>query len=261
MNNEILYRAESKVATITINRPESYNSITTAVFSEMVRAFEYANNDSSVKCIVLTGKGKAFSSGAHLAKGELEAALAPETLYRNMKGQLNPFIRTITRNQKPVIAAVNGPCAGVMAGIALACDLIIASESAYFLFPFVNIGLSIDGGPGYFLTRLIGPKKGMELLLLGERVNAKQALALGMINKVVPSDTFDEEINSLSKKLAYGPYSQSLIKNLVNQALDMTLDDYLDIEAEYQYFATGSKDAKEGINAFIEKRKPRFESK
>jgi len=258
MNDEITYEVDGLIATITINRPESHNSLTPLHYVEMERVFKSAGNDPSVKCIVLTGKGKAFSSGAYLAPEELETTFAPEALRNIIINKLNPLVKSITDNQKPVIAAINGPCAGASAGIALACDLIIASESAYLLFPFVNIGLVPDGGPVYFLTRLVGQKKAMEFLLLGEKITAAQALELGLFNRVIPSEVFEKEVKTLAEKLAQGPYSQSLIKNMVNRSFEMTLDAYLDMEAAYQPKAAKSVDAKEGINAFIQKRKPQF---
>lgn len=258
MDEDITYQVSDLVATITINRPDSYNSLTPHAYQEMNRAFKYAEKDPSVRCILLTGKGKAFSSGAYLAADELETTFSPEGLRKTITEKLNPLIKTIIANEKPVIAAVNGPCAGASAGIVLACDLVIASESAYLLFPFVNIGLATDGGPGFFLTRLVGPKKAMEILLLGEKISAAQCHELGIFNRVVASEDFSREVKELSRKLATGPFSQTLIKKAVNRALGMTLDEYLELEAEYQPDASKSADAKEGIHAFLQKRKPQF---
>ncbi|HPX31671.1 MAG TPA: enoyl-CoA hydratase [Smithella sp.] len=258
MDDDITFQVEDLVATITINRPDTYNSLTPHAYQEMNRALKYAENDPSVRCIILTGKGKAFSSGAYLAKDELETTFSYEGLRKTITEDLNPLIKTITTNQKPVIAAVNGPCAGASAGLVLACDLAVASESAYLLFPFVNIGLATDGGPGFFLTRLVGPKRAMEILLLGEKISAEKCCELGLFNRVVAAENFQKEVKELAGKLAHGPFSQTLIKSAVHQALAMNLDEYLDLEAEYQPSASRSLDAREGINAFLEKRKPQF---
>lgn len=258
MDDEITYEVNEWVATIMINRPDTYNSLTRHAYQEMDRAFKYAENDPSVRCIVLTGKGKAFSSGAYLAKAELETTFTSESLRQTILENLNPLINTIISNKKPVIAAVNGPCAGAGAGIVLACDMIIASESAYLLFPFVNIGLATDAGPGFFLTRLVGPKKAMEILLLGEKINAEQCFKLGIFNRVATADNFEKEVKELATKLARGPYSQTLIKSAVNRSLGMTLNEYLNMEADYQPKAAASADAEEGINAFLQKRQPQF---
>jgi 2-(1,2-epoxy-1,2-dihydrophenyl)acetyl-CoA isomerase len=258
MKDEVLYQVSDKVATIKINRPDTYNSLTMDVYKELSKAFEKADSDISVRCIVFTGTGKAFSSGAYLAKDELDTTFSPGILRSAMKEYLNPLIQAIFGSEKIIVAAVNGPCAGAAAGIALACDLIIASESAYFLFPFVNIGLATDGGPGFFLTRLAGRNRTMEMLLLGEKVSASKCCEFGIINRVVPVAEFQGEVDALTKKLADGPFSQKLIKSAVNQALSMKLGEYLDLEAEFQPHAARSADSKEGIKAFVEKRKAQF---
>lgn len=258
MDDDITYQVEDLVATITINRPDTYNSLTPHAYLEMNRAFQYAENDPSVRCIILTGKGKAFSSGAYLAKDELDTTFSYEGLRTTITEQLNPLIKTIIGNRKPVVAAVNGPCAGAAAGIVLACDLVIANETAYLLFPFVNIGLATDGGPGFFLTRLVGPKRAMEMLLLGEKISAEKCCELGIFNRVVTAENFQKEVKELAGKLAHGPFSQTLIKSAVHQALAMNLDQYLELEAEYQPSASRHSDAREGINAFLQKRKPQF---
>ena len=261
MANEIGYRVDHQVATITLNRPESYNSLTPQCYKTLKRALGNAGADPLIRCVVLTGKGTAFSSGAHIDQKECETTFAPAMLGDVIKEKLNPIIETIRRIPQIVIAAVNGPCAGASAGIVLACDLIIASETAYFLYPFVKIGLSVDGGAGFFLSRLAGPKLALGYLLSGERIDASQAYACGIINKVVPAEELQKEVACLSERIVKGPYSQSLIKYVVNRASEMSLTDYLEMEAEYQKLASQSQDAKEGLNAFLNKRIPVFKGR
>lgn len=169
-----------------------------------------------------------------------------------------PIIKSICELEKPVIVAVNGVAAGAGCSVALACDIVIAAESASFIQAFVKIGLVPDTGCSYFLPLLVGPKKAMEMALLGERISAADSLQLGMINRTVPDAEFESEVKRLAVKLSSGPCCQGMIKKMFRKSIRMDLDTCLDMEAEFQARASSTEDFKEGVIAFLEKRKPQF---
>lgn len=255
MYETILYTEENGEAVITLNRPEKLNSINFTMIDELLDAINKVKEEGKVRCLVLTGTGRAFCTGADLKSGLIDN---PSEVTKMLREKLSLIIRGLREMNKPVIAAVNGVAAGAGCGLALACDLILARESSYFFLAFAGIGMVPDAGLSYYLPRLAGPKKAMELALLGKKTSAAEACRLGLINRAVPDAEFDAEVKKLSARLTAGPFSQGLIKVMFNGSPDKDLDQCLETEAVYQGMATASKDAAEGVAAFLEKRKARF---
>jgi 2-(1,2-epoxy-1,2-dihydrophenyl)acetyl-CoA isomerase len=225
----------------------------------MLAALDHAAEDPDVRAIVLTGTGRAFSSGADLKEGnELGEDGKPDVATR-LRSLYNPLILGVRRTPKPVVAAVNGPAVGIGCSLALACDLIVASDAAYFLLAFVNIGLTIDGGASSTLPARVGHARAFEMAFLGERIPASQALDWGLINKVVPDDQLTSTATALAAKLASGPPgSYASIKHSINARLYEGFEQLLDLEAELQQQRAQSQDFVEGVVAFMQKRKAEF---
>ncbi len=255
MYETILYQVAGGVATVTLNRPASLNSINFQMIKDLNKAFGNAKDDQAIRCVVLTGAGRGFCSGADLTSGMLNN---PEELASGLKETLNPLIKSLHEMEKPVIAAVNGVAAGAGCNLALACDLVVAAESAVFYQAFVKIGLVPDAGGSYFLPRLVGPRKAMEMVLLGEKIGAADALRLGLINKTAPDEDLVSEVGYLAARLSSGPCCQGMIKTMINRSQEMDLGACLEMEADYQGMAAATKDSTEGVIAFIQKRKPEF---
>ncbi len=251
----VQYDAAGGLAVITLNRPEKFNSFTRQMHADLQEALKVAEKDSTVRCIVITGAGKAFCAGQDLTDlGDISLGNAVQRYY-------NPLILKIRSIQKPVLAAVNGVAAGAGMSLALACDLRVASDKAFFTTAFVNIGLVPDSAASYFLPRLVGLTKAAELTLLGERVAAAEAERIGLINKVVPEGEFSSAWQAWANKLASGPCAQGMIKRMLNQSLNNNLEQQLELEAWFQEVIVDSEDAREGIAAFVEKRSPQFKGR
>jgi 2-(1,2-epoxy-1,2-dihydrophenyl)acetyl-CoA isomerase len=215
------------------------------------------NKNDEVRAIVITGSGKAFCAGQ-----DLKEVTSPEInpgFRKILEEHYNPIVKRIRNIKKPIIAAVNGVAAGAGANIALACDLVIASEHASFIQAFSKIGLIPDSGGTYFLPRLIGFQKASALMMMGDQVSAAEAERIGMIYKVFPSDEFEDQIKKLAFKTAQMP-TQALgfIKELLNVSMSNSLEDQLGLESNLQIESANSNDYNEGVNAFVEKRKPNF---
>ncbi|MEA5461988.1 enoyl-CoA hydratase-related protein [Arcicella sp. LKC2W] len=257
MFNHLLYEINDGVCTITLNRPEVYNALSPALIQEITQAFTQAGEDSNVRVVVLTGSGdKAFSSGADLKNGLGGATSLGESLRKNY----NPMILSIRNLAKPVICRLNGIAAGAGCSLALACDVIIASESAKLSQIFVSIGLIIDAGSSYFLPRLIGLQKAFELASTGRIVEAKECLELGLVNKVVSSSELDIAVAQTAKMYAKGATQAiGLIKKVLNQSSHSTLDQMLELEAQNQDIAGKTNDFAEGVTAFLQKRPTNFQ--
>lgn len=255
MSETIIYQNDGGRATITLNRPESLNSVNGKLAYELKEALLRTSDDKDVRCLVITGGGRGFCAGADLGAGDINT---PGDMRDVLQDRYNPIIKLIRDIEKPVISAVNGVAAGAGVSLALAADICIAAESASFVLAFVKIGLCPDAGISYFLPRLVGLKKAMEMALLGERFDAKTAERLGIINRSVPDDKLMQEVYALADRLAAGPYSQGLIKKLINSSADAQLGTALELETQAQVNAAGSLDFKEGVSAFMEKRKPNF---
>jgi 2-(1,2-epoxy-1,2-dihydrophenyl)acetyl-CoA isomerase len=245
------------VAWITLNRPSALNAWIPALGRELVTALDHAADDPEVRAIVLTGAGRAFSSGADLKnRAESEEPMDVQTALRKV---YNPAILRVRTIPKPVIAAVNGPAVGIGCSLALACDLIVAAESAYFLMAFVNIGLTLDGGASHTLPVRVGHARAFEIAYLGERISAAQALEWGLVNRVVADAELRSTVGELGARLAAGPPgSYAAIKQSINARVYAEFDQALDLEAELQQQRAESRDFGEGVMAFLEKRTPQF---
>jgi len=252
----LLYSVQNGVATIALNRPEVYNALNDEITYELQDVLKALAKDSAVRVVVLTGEGKAFCSGQ-----DLKAASGDQkrSFMQSLHKRYNPIIRAMRSLPKPIIARVNGVAAGAGCSLALACDLIVAAEEATFIEVFINIGLVPDSGSSYFLPRLVGMAKAFELCSMGSRVKAGEAVSIGLINKAVPADQLDEAVKSYSDYFASAPTkSIGIIKKMLNKSTTSTLDDMLEYEAYCQEIAGTSHDYKEGVSAFLEKRKPDF---
>jgi 2-(1,2-epoxy-1,2-dihydrophenyl)acetyl-CoA isomerase len=247
-------------AKIELNRPESRNAWNTQFAVDLLAAVRGAADDPGVRAVLLTGAGKAFSSGA-----DLRASLADSNeggvpdVYSRLTQQYHPIITGIRQMPKPVVAGVHGAAAGIGLSLALACDLVVAAESAFFLLAFVNIGLVPDGGSSVLVPSRIGFARAAELAMLGERLPAAQALDWGLINRVWPDEEFPARAGELVARLAAGPTrSYAGTKRQLNKWLYDRMADQLELEARIQQEAAGSADFVEGVTAFAEKRVPRF---
>jgi 2-(1,2-epoxy-1,2-dihydrophenyl)acetyl-CoA isomerase len=250
-------------ATILLNRPESMNAWNKRFGLDLRAAVEAAAEDDDVRAVCITGAGRGFSSGADLKEmGEREDR-TPDgrpDVYAALTERYHPIITTIRTMPKPVVAAVNGPAVGIGLSLALASDLVIAKESAYFLLAFVNIGLVPDGGSSLFVPTRVGFARAAEMAMLGERVPAPQALDWGLINRVVADDAFDAEVEQLVDRLAAGPTrSYAGTKRQLNRWLYERMDDQLEFEAGIQREMAGSDDFVEGVMAFVQKRGAAFQ--
>lgn len=244
------------VCTLTLNRPEVFNSFNKVLAIALQDALDDCASNDDVRAIVITGEGKAFCAGQDLA--EATDPNGPE-LKSIVRDHYNPIIERIRAIEKPVIAAVNGVAAGAGANIALACDLTIAKQSASFIQAFSKIGLIPDSGGTFFLPRIIGMQKALALMMTGDKVTAGQADAMNMIYKAVSDESFEEEVTKLAETLAKMPTrGLGLTKKAVNQSFSNDLSAQLAVEEELQTEAGQTEDFSEGVNAFLEKRKPEF---
>ena len=252
----ILFEIKNQVATLTLNRPEKYHSFVREMALDLQEKLDLCKNDNNIRAIVITGTGKAFCAGQDL--GEATDSNGP-ALQKIVNEHYNPIIRQIRNIEKPIIAAVNGVAAGAGASIALCCDIIIAKEGAVFVQAFSKIGLVPDSGATFFLPRLIGFQKATALMMNADPITATEAERLGMIYKVVEESKFEDEIQSFSEKLAKMPTKGiGLTKKLLNQSMRNSLEKQLDEEEVAQTIAGKTNDYKEGVSAFLEKRKPNF---
>ncbi len=253
------YEVAQGVATITLNRPEVYNALNDGITYELQDALRTVAKDNEVRVVVLTGAGKAFCSGQ-----DLKAASGQEkrSFMESLQKRYNPIIRAMRSLPKPIICRLNGVAAGAGCSLALASDLIIAAEEATLIEVFINIGLVPDSGSAYFLPRLVGMAKAFELCAMGSRVKAAEALQLGLVNRVTPVDQLDTVVKEYTDYFAQAPTkSIGLIKKMLTKATTSGLDEMLDYEAYCQEIAGTSQDYKEGVTAFLEKRKPAFKGK
>ena len=257
MSNSIELKIENNVAWISLNRPEVFNSFNREMALSLQDKLDECNNNQAVRAIVLTGNGKAFCAGQDL-KEVTDPELNPG-FRKILEEHYNPIIQKIRTIEKPIIAAVNGVAAGAGANIALACDIVVASEHASFIQAFSKIGLVPDSAGTFFLPRLIGFQKASALMMLGDKVSAPEAFSLGMIYKLFPVATFEEEVKTIAENLAQMPTKAiGLTKRLLNQSMTNNLEQQLALESDLQIEASSSNDYKEGVTAFVEKRKPEF---
>ncbi len=253
---------ENAVATVTLNRPEALNALNVELAKALADAVLGVEADEGVRCVVIRGAGGHFMAGGDLKffKAVLaEPAAERRRFFRAMVETVHPTMIALRRMPKPVIASVEGAAAGFGMSLMLACDLAIAAENAYFSLAYVNIGTSPDGSGTFFLPRVVGMRRAMEFALLGERFDAKRALELALVNRVVPSEALGAETAKLASKLANGPtLAIAATKRLLNRSLEVPLEAQLEAEAASFSACAASEDFVEGINAFIEKRKPAY---
>jgi len=250
------YNLENGVATITLNRPDVYNALNDEITYEMQDAFKTVSKDENVRVVVLTGEGKAFCSGQ-----DLKAASGDQkrSFLQSLHKRYNPIISAMRSLPKPIVCRLNGVAAGAGCSLALACDIIVAAEEATLIEVFINIGLVPDSGSSYFLPRLVGMAKAFEMCSMGTRVKASEAVAMGLINKSVPADQLDATVKSYTDYFAKAPTkSIGLIKKMLSKSATSSLEEMLEYEAYCQEIAGTSHDYKEGVAAFLEKRKPGF---
>jgi 2-(1,2-epoxy-1,2-dihydrophenyl)acetyl-CoA isomerase len=258
-----VYR-EDGAATVELNRPQALNAWNAQLGADLLAALTELAQDDTVRAVTITGAGRAFSSGADLkdmSGGELTPDGRPD-VYKTLTERYHPIMHAIREMGKPVLASVNGPAVGIGCSLALCCDLIVASESAYFLLAFVNIGLVPDGGSSLFVPTRVGMARASELMMLGERLPAPQALDWGLINRVFPDGELAAESAALAARLAAGPTSSYAgSKRQLNNWLYTRMPEQLELEAQIQQEMAGSDDFVEGATAFIQKRAPRFQGR
>lgn len=244
------------VALIRLSRPEKFNAFNREMALSLQKALDDAEADNLVRCIYLTGNGKAFCAGQDL--GEVTGD-NPAKFDKILLEHYNPIITRIRKIAKPVVCAVNGVAAGAGANIALCCDIVVASEAASFVQAFSKIGLIPDCGGTYFLPRLIGLQKSTALMMLADKVNAVEAERIGMIYKYFSSETFAEESLKIAENLAAMPtMALALTKEALNRSFENNLENHLALEDQLQYKAAHTTDYHEGVAAFLEKRNPVF---
>ena len=255
----LLVQQDEGVLTITMNRPEVLNAVSEPMLDGLGEILEEAAQDESVRCVVLTGAGRAFGSGADLRGfGSLHSSGGPLKVSPHLQ-KYHRIVHTIRTMPKPVIAAVRGVAAGASCNLALACDLRIASEDTRFIEAFARIGLIPDAGGGFFLPRLVGFSKALELSMLADEVSGPEAERLGLANKCVPLAEFDETVKKLAHRLAKGPTrAYGLMKELMNAAAASDLETTLRLEGELQDIAITTADHREGVTAFLQKRPAEF---
>ncbi len=257
MYETVVYDVSGAVARITLNRPDKLNAFNDVMTRETIDAFRQAGRDAGVRVIVLTGAGRGFSAGQDLA--DFQARGADISIGEHLRHGYNRLVTQMRELEKPVITAINGVAAGAGMSIALAGDIRLASDKASFIQAFVKIGLIPDSGSTWMLPRLIGSARALEMMLTGDRVSAQDAYAWGMINRVFAADEFETDVQTWAQSLAEAPTRAiGLIKRAFNKGLTSTLAEALEYEAYLQDVAGATADHREGVDAFLEKRPPRY---
>jgi 2-(1,2-epoxy-1,2-dihydrophenyl)acetyl-CoA isomerase len=259
MYNTILFEIKDNILRVTLNRPDVYNAFNVEMLSELKDAFTKAGEDETIRCVILTGAGKAFCSGQDL-KDFNEKKL---TFKEALEQRYNPLIKSIAYLPKPVICAINGVAAGAGLSLALACDYRIAVESAILIQVFINVGLVPDSGSGFFLPRIIGYAKAFEMCATGDKITATDARNWGLVNKVVSNNKLLIKSSERTGRIFAEKPTKAIgmIKQLLNKSFESSLDQILEMEGKFQQEAGNTEDFKEGIASFLEKRKPVFKGK
>lgn len=255
----VLYEVKEGVATITLNRPDVFNAFDDAQSYELQDALKQVTKDDAVRVVILTGAGKAFCSGQDL---KAIAGSANRSLSDSLYKRYNPIIKAMRNLPKPIICRLNGVAAGAGCSLALASDMIIASDKASLIEVFIAVGLVLDSGSSYFLPRLVGSQKAFELATMGSKVSAQQALEWGMVSQVVAPEELDAAVEKVADYYKSAPTKAiGLIKKMLNKSFHSDLDTMLEYEAFCQEIAGNSEDYKEGVSAFNEKRKAGFKGR
>ncbi|MEX9754347.1 2-(1,2-epoxy-1,2-dihydrophenyl)acetyl-CoA isomerase PaaG [Providencia vermicola] len=258
----ILTTLENGVFTITLNRPDRLNSFNDEMHHQLSDAIKIAERDDAVRCLVITGAGRGFCAGQDLNDRNVSVGAEAPDLGYSVETFYNPLIRRLTRLPKPIICAVNGVAAGAGAAIALAGDIVIAAKNASFIQSFCRLGLVPDSGGSWFLPHLAGHARAMGMALLGDKISAEQALQWGMIWQVTENEDLSATVNKLAQHLATQPtYGLGLIKKAIYSAATNTLDQQLDLERDLQRLGGRSEDYREGVDAFLNKREPKFKGR
>jgi 2-(1,2-epoxy-1,2-dihydrophenyl)acetyl-CoA isomerase len=258
LSGALLYAAQDSVATITFNRPEVLNALDGAMIAQLREACECAERDATVRVIVLRGAGPAFLAGGNVATFHANLPRVPKMVVE-LAGELHRAVLALRRTLKPVVASVHGAVAGAGVSLVAAADFVIAAADTKFTLAYSLIGASPDGGATWFLPRLVGYHKALELMLLSEPVDVATMRDLGLVNRVVPAAELEQETQRIAARLARGPaLAYAAIKRLANQSYDNTLAAHLDEEAQAFARCAGTRDFAEGVTAFVEKRKPVF---
>jgi 2-(1,2-epoxy-1,2-dihydrophenyl)acetyl-CoA isomerase len=255
----VIWDQSGGVGRLTLNRPETLNAWTTQFGEELKQVVEQEAAQPSVRAVLITGAGRGFSSGADLRTGFDPAEDGMPNIRKELHEVYHPAIVGVRRLAKPVVAAVNGPAVGIGCSLALACDLVMAAESAFMGLAFVNIGLMPDGGSTAFVPPAVGKARAFQMALLGERIPAQQALKWGLVNWVYPDAQLMDEANALVERLAAGPTnSYASSKQALNRFIYGDLEAQLHLEGELQHTLGRTQDFMEGTAAFVEKRQPQF---
>jgi 2-(1,2-epoxy-1,2-dihydrophenyl)acetyl-CoA isomerase len=255
----VIWEQSGAVGRLTLNRPETLNAWTRQFGEELLSVVQHEAAEDSIRAVLITGSGRGFSSGADLRAGFDPADDGKPDIYKELHEIYHPVIAGVRRLPKPVVAAVNGPAVGIGCSLALACDLIMAAESAYFGLAFVNIGLMPDGGSTAFVPPAVGRARAFQMALLGERIPAPQALEWGLVNWIHPNERLMDEAWALARRLAAGPTrSYASSKQALNNFIYRDLDGQLELEAELQHALGRTNDFMEGVAAFVEKRDPAY---
>ena len=258
MSDTVLYSVADSVATITLNRPQVMNALDARMIVQLREAAERAEHDAQARAVVICGAGPAFLAGGDVSMFHANLARMPE-LVREGAAELHRAILALRRAPKPVLASVHGAVAGAGMSVMAAADLAIAADGTKFTMAYSRLGTSPDGGATYSLPRLVGLRKALELILLSDAIDAREALGLGLVNWVVGAEQLAAETASIAGRLAQGATAAfAEIKQLVNQSYDQTLAAQLNAEVEAFARCAGTRDFAEGVTAFVEKRPPRF---
>ena len=261
-NDSILLVIDDSIATVTLNRPQALNALGPAMSEKLREITEYLETDQAVRAVVLRGAGEHFMAGGDIKWFQAQLGNAPETCRHSLEriiGEVNASVIRLRRMAKPVIASVHGAVVGFGLSLMSACDLAIAADNAYFSLAYTRIGATPDGGATYALPRSVGVKHAMEIALFGDQFDARRALEIGLINRIVPLAELAEETRLVAARLAAGPTAAyGRTKRLINQSFDHSLTEQLLAEQDSFADITATRDYAEGINAFIAKRKPKF---
>lgn len=256
MSTTIQYDLDKGVATLHLNRPKTYNAFNQEMALALIDALQKAGKDEAVRVVLLTGTGKAFCAGQDLREVTDDNGIGFEQI---LNEHYNPIVMAIRELPKPVVCSVNGIAAGAGANIAFACDITVAKESAQFTQAFSKIGLVPDSGGTFFLPRLVGMQRAAALMMLSDTLTAEKAADMGLIYQTLPDEGYDEAVLALVQRMAKMPTrALGMTKDLLNQSWTNSLEEQLQLEGDYQIAASERYDYKEGVQAFLEKRKPKF---